>query len=421
MKKIDSAALTAKVHEFVMDYTANKIKDEPVASSDDALWKRVVKQGSTLWLDTGDIDSASKLWNNSFTALTTNNTLLNNEIQKGIYDGLVPSAAMAIRECAPGIDDSLLILEIAFILNAVHGMRLAKRFGGKVSVELHTDLAYDVERSVSYGRRYHAINPENFIVKVPLTPAGLLAVRHLSDAGIDVNFTLGFSARQNVAAALISKPAYVNVFMGRLNAFVSTYKLGEGINIGEKATLVTQRMLHKLVSSGKTPTKLIGASIRNGTQLEAVIGTDVLTMPPSAAKQYHDMKPEAVVSHVNDDLPVPLANNVSLSDFNGQSLWDLPDGFAAFVEKLGAGNVKDLTAQQLQNAFSEAGYPDMLPEYTAEETAVVDKDGKIPVFGTWKEKLSSGRLGLDSIMNFSALRSFTADQKALDNRITGLI
>jgi transaldolase len=420
MNKVDFSLIGAGVHEFVMDYSANKIKDEPIASIDDELWKLTARQGSILWLDTGDIDSASSLWNNSFTALTTNNTLLNNEIQKGIYDELVPSAAKAIRKCAPEIDDSLLIQEISFILNAVHGMRLAKRFGGKVSVELHTDLAHDAERSVACGKRYQAINPENFIVKVPLTPAGLIAVRHLSDAGIDVNFTLGFSVRQNVAAALISKPAYVNVFMGRLNAFVSTYKLGEGINIGEKATLATQRMLRKLVSQGKTPTKLIGASIRNGAQLEAVIGTDVLTMPPSAAKQYHDMKPAKVVSHVNDELPIPLADGVSLSDFNGQSLWDIADGFVEFAEKLGKDAGK-LTAKQLQDAFSKAGYSDLLPSYTKEEIATIDKDGKIPVFATWKTKLASGKLGLDSLMNISALRSFTADQEALDNRIKGLI
>ncbi len=56
------------------------------------LWAAVAKTGTALWLDTGDVDAAKELWAREFTALTTNNTLLNKEVQKGIYDQLVPAA-----------------------------------------------------------------------------------------------------------------------------------------------------------------------------------------------------------------------------------------------------------------------------------------------------------------------------------------
>ena len=49
------------------------------------------------------------------------------------------------------------------------------------------------------------------------------------------------------------------------------------------------------------------------------------------------------------------------------------------------------------------------------------KDGKIPVYATWKSRLESGAIGLDALMNLSALQSFTTDQAALDDRIRGLI
>ena len=45
------------------------------------------------------------------------------------------------------------VIEIAFILNAYHGMRLARKFGAFVSVELHTDTAHDLEAIIEYGRR----------------------------------------------------------------------------------------------------------------------------------------------------------------------------------------------------------------------------------------------------------------------------
>ncbi|MFQ5749221.1 MAG: transaldolase family protein, partial [Planctomycetota bacterium] len=133
------------------------VKEEALQAVSHPLWSRMRELGTELWLDTGDMEAASAQWSAEFTALTTNNSLLNKEIQKGIYDEWIPRAAQAVREDRQDIPEKELILEIAFALNARHGLRLVERFGGYVSVELHTDLADDVERSVLYGRRYHAL------------------------------------------------------------------------------------------------------------------------------------------------------------------------------------------------------------------------------------------------------------------------
>ena len=124
-------------------------------------------------------------------ALTTNNTLLNNEIQNGIYDEFIPRANALLE----GLDLQQRAQEIAFILHARHGLCLVQTFGGKVSVELHTDPADDLDGIVHYGRRFHDIEPDHFIVQVPLTATGLLGARKLRDLGIPVNFTLEFSNR----------------------------------------------------------------------------------------------------------------------------------------------------------------------------------------------------------------------------------
>ena len=269
--------LEQTIHDFVRRGFTPPTGKPGIAIHDDPEWRKLRETGSRLWLDTGDMDEAGKLWNSSFDALTTNNTLLNKEIQKGIYDKLVLEAAGAF----PGID----VLEIAFILNAHHALRLVERFDANVSVELHTDLANDVERTVAYGKRYFAICPERFYVKVPLTPAGLISARHLSDAGVPINFTLGFSARHNYLAALLTRPAFVNVFLGRLNAFVADHKLGTGENVGEKAVRATQREILALRKSGRSSSKLIAASIRSGAQVGACAGVDVLTIPTKAAAE----------------------------------------------------------------------------------------------------------------------------------------
>lgn len=69
-------------------------------------WDKIRRLGTKLWLDTGDADVAAKLWCSQFEALTTNNTLLNKEIQKGIYDRLIAEAASVMKVVAPDMDRS---------------------------------------------------------------------------------------------------------------------------------------------------------------------------------------------------------------------------------------------------------------------------------------------------------------------------
>lgn len=393
----------------------------PVVARPDMIWRSIRDCGTRLWLDTGDADEAARLWNAEFEALTTNNTLLNKEVQKGLYDDFVREAAEALLAAAPDMDERRLLLEIAFVLNARHGLMLVRRFNAYVSVELHTDLADDVERTVLYGRRFHAICPERFIVKVPLTAAGLIGARRLSDAGVPVNFTLGFSARQNVLAALIARPAYVNVFMGRLNAFVADNRLGDGLNYGEKATLATQRELYAFRRVGASSTRLIGASMRDGAQVGALAGVDVFTMPPKVAADYHSHPLPRPSSRVHDELAVATAHGVALSDFAGSTLWETSGPVRAAAAELGRENPLTLTPERIVQRLAQGGAGDIFPQWTPEDVATADRDGKIPVYAHWKERLASGQIGLDALMNLSALRSFTADQAALDERVRGLI
>ena len=413
--------LDAAVHDFILKDFTHQLGKSAAKPKDDPEWRKLRDAGTRLWLDTGDMDEAAKLWNSSFDALTTNNTLLNKEIQKGIYDDLVAEAARVILDAAPKISPSDLILEIVFILNCHHGLRLVDKFNAFVSVELHTDLSNDVERTVAYGKRYFAVYPEKFYVKVPLTPAGYLGARRLVQAGIPINFTLGFSARHNYVAALLTKPTFVNVFLGRLNSVVADSKLGDGHNVGEKATLATQRELLQLRKAGKTKTNLIAASIRSGDQIGTLAGVDVFTMPPKAAAEYRAKPLAQVTSQVAKDPQVPLASGVTLEQFAGETLWTVPPPFQAVVEDLLHKNLDTLTPDDLQTHFEKAGLGGFLPRWSAADIQTATKDGKIPVYATWKDRLASGRVGLDALMNLSALYSFATDQKALDDRIRSLL
>ena len=187
-----------KIREYILE----NISDKRVASSSDPFWQALRNSGTKLWLDTGDIDEAMEVWSAEMEALTTNNTLINRVIQKGDYDDYIARSA----EMVAALPRDEMIMELAFILNARHGLRLASIFGGKVSVELHTSTAHNIDDIVKFGLRYHSISPDRFLVKVPYTAAGLIGARILKEKGVHINLTLGFSARQNVVVAHIAQP-----------------------------------------------------------------------------------------------------------------------------------------------------------------------------------------------------------------------
>lgn len=381
------------------------------------LWQGMRAAGTALWLDTGDVDAIRRLWTREFEALTTNNTLLNKEVQKGIYDRLVPDAARVIRGADGDIDEDLLVQEIAFVLNAVHGLKLVRSFDADVSVELHTNLAFDPEASYQYGKRFAAICPDRFIVKVPLTPDGLIAARRLRDDDVRVNFTLGFSARQNRLIAAFSRPNYVNVFMGRLNAFVSDNGLGDGNNVGEKATLASQRMLNALNEARDTNVRQIGASIRNGQQCFDLCGLDVLTIPTAAAQDLEDMNPDPaqIVSRVGDDPQVTLGKGFDLEKDGVSAFWEVTAELESAVDSLTYG--ESLTGEDICRHMADGGVPDLFPEMSSLDRDRIQRESKIPKRDSWRERVEAGKASWDGLLTEAALMSFAKDQSALDDRI----
>jgi len=418
---IDTEAVAAVTHDISRKSFSHEFGRPEVELKQKPVWRKVRDLGTRLWLDTGDINEAKKLWCSEFEALTTNNTLLNKEIQKGIYDGFVREVAEAVRKAAPGIDEKELILEIAFVLNAHHALRLVDIFDGWVSVELHTDLAHDVERTVTYGKRYFDICPERFYIKVPLTPAGFLATHKLGRLGVPVNFTLGFSARQNYLAALLAQPAFVNVFLGRLNAFVADNSLGDGKNIGEKATLATQRELLKLREAQRTYSLLIAASMREGAQVPELGGVDVFTMPPKVAAQYESSLIDEPSQRIEQDPIVSFVEGIRPEDFRAERLWDVSEPFKKAVDRLLEKDIETLTPEAVRMHFANAGFSGFLPDWSKSDISTATRDGKIPVYNKWKDRLTRGEIGLDALMNLSAFCAFATDQKALDDRISSLI
>ena len=404
-----------RIHDFILErlQTGSRIPTRQAVS--DPFWNDLTVVGTELWLDTGDIDAASALWCREFTGLTTNNTLLNTEIQKGIYDTLIQDAADVLS----ALSMKEKIIEIAFILNAYHGLRLSETFEVDVSVELHTDLADDIERSLAYARRLVAVCPEHFIIKVPLTAAGLIVTRALRSDGIPVNLTLGFSARHNYLATRFAQPSYVNVFLGRLNAYIIDNHLGDANMVGEKTMLASQHVVTECSRRNPHPTRHIAASLRNARQLADLVGVDVYTIPIKVMEQAKISLSRDWTNCLTNVYDVHLDPNISESTLRLEKLWQISAADSRFADRLTSNPPQ--SDEELIAVAHSCGVADLFPRSTDEDLAAIADDGKIPKHSRWQARIRAGELAIDTLLNQAGLAAFRADQKSLDDRIQGFL
>ena len=140
---------------------------------------------------------------------------------------------------------------------------IAETVNGPVSAEA---VSLEKSRLIEEAKVLAAIHPQ-VVVKVPLCPEGLGAVKELTALGIKTNVTLVFSANQAVLAAAAGA-TYVSPFVGRLD------------DIGEDGMKLIYDVVEIFDLYG-IETKVIAASLRHPAHvLEcAKAGADYATVP----------------------------------------------------------------------------------------------------------------------------------------------
>ena len=132
---------------------------------------------------------------------------------------------------------------------------------------------------------------KNITVKVPLTPDGLRACRHLTDDGAMVNVTLCFSAAQAILAAKAGA-TFVSPFIGRLDD-IGEHGMGLIADIVTIFRNYTYFKTEVLVASVRSPLHVVDA---------AKIGAHVATVPPAVMKQLfnHPLTDKGLASFLSD-------------------------------------------------------------------------------------------------------------------------
>jgi transaldolase len=162
---------------------------------------------------------------------------------------------------------------------------------GPVSAEV---VATDFAGIMKEAREYAALRP-NIVVKIPLIPEGLKAVRACADENIKTNVTLCFSATQALLAAKAGA-AYISPFVGRLDD-VSTdgmQLIGEIVQIYDNYDFATE----VLVASVRSPMHV---------QQAALVGAHVATCPLSVLLQLskHPLTDVGLAKFLSDWEKVP--------------------------------------------------------------------------------------------------------------------
>lgn len=148
---------------------------------------------------------------------------------------------------------------------------IARLVPGPVSGEV---LATEFDEIVEQGKRLAGL-AENVVVKVPLLPSGLRAVRALAELGIRTNVTLCFSATQALLAAKAGA-AYISPFIGRLDDVGQEGMdlIGQVVTIYENYEFATE----VLVASVRHPVHIVQA---------ALLGAHVATLPFKVLEQLY--------------------------------------------------------------------------------------------------------------------------------------
>ena len=175
----------------------------------------------------------------------------------GILDGVTTNPSLMAKEGITGADN---------ITN--HYVAICNIVDGDVSAEV---ISTDFEGIISEGEKLAQLH-KNIVVKVPMIPEGIKAIRYFSQKGIKTNCTLVFSAGQALLAAKAGA-TYISPFLGRLED-VST----DGLDLIAQIRLIYDNY--------GFDTEILAASVRHPMHIIncAEIGADIMTAPLKAIK-----------------------------------------------------------------------------------------------------------------------------------------
>ena len=173
----------------------------------------------------------------------------------GVLDGVTTNPSLMAKEGITGQENIL-----------KHYVEICNSVSGDVSAEV---ISVDFDGIVKEGEILAKLHPQ-IVVKVPMIPEGVKAIKYFSNKGIKTNCTLIFSAGQALLAAKAGA-TYVSPFIGRLD------------DISQDGMFLIEEIRH-IYDNYAFETEILAASVRHPMHIIkcAKLGADVMTGPLSA-------------------------------------------------------------------------------------------------------------------------------------------
>ena len=173
----------------------------------------------------------------------------------GVLDGVTTNPSLMAKEGIIGQDNILR-----------HYVDICNSVSGDVSAEV---ISVDFEGIIKEGEVLAKLHSQ-IVVKVPMIPEGIKAIKYFSKKGIKTNCTLIFSSGQALLAAKAGA-TYVSPFIGRLDDISQ-----DGIFLIEE--------IRQIYDNYAFETEILAASVRHPMHIIncAKVGADVMTGPLSA-------------------------------------------------------------------------------------------------------------------------------------------
>ncbi len=219
----------------------------------------LLAHGQSCWMDDlirGMIRSgelARRVADEGVCGITSNPSIFAKAVtQSADYDEDIARAAEAGRSPV-GIYEELIIADVrdaCDILRPVYDDTTCK--DGFVSLEVSPHLAYDTDASIEEARRlWRLVDRPNLFIKIPGTPAGVVAIEQLLFEGININITLLFSIARYEAGA----EAYLRALERRLEAGRSIQHIASVASffLSRIDVLVDRLLRHRIVPDCSPP------------------------------------------------------------------------------------------------------------------------------------------------------------------------
>jgi transaldolase len=210
-------------------------------------------------------------------------------IDSGDIDEIKKAAAMGLVD---GVTTNPTLLSKSGKSTKKALQEICEVIDGPISGEV---LSVDYDSIMREGHEIAKLH-KNLVVKVPLIPEGLRAVKSFANEGIRTNVTLCFSANQALLAAKAGA-SFISPFIGRIDDTSH-----EGMQLIEQIITIYQNYgfnTEVLVASVRSPVHVLQA---------AQLGADICTIPFKIITQlaHHPLTDLGLKQFVEDGKKIPL-------------------------------------------------------------------------------------------------------------------